>query len=108
MNIKKLKFLKDDILSNKNIFLDQQKLAIAHIQKHLPNILKNYKKKTSTMFPGVNIITEKIKQYGTGEDESSKSKTTPPTSPFSEEGVDDAKSKFIIPMILQITYRPND
>ena len=95
-------------MSNKNIFLDQQKLAVAHIEKHLPTILKNYKKKASAIFPGANIITEKIKQYGSGEDESSKQKIIPLTSPSPQEGTNEATSKLlIIALILQINYRAN-
>ena len=58
--------------------------------------------KAATIFPGANIITEKIKQYGTGEDELLKPKTIAPTSPLShlQEGVGEAKSIFIIGMIL--------
>jgi hypothetical protein len=62
-------FKVDDILSNKNIFLDQQKLAVQHLQKHLPVLLKAVaaaaasKKKVVAVFPDKTSIATKVQQY---------------------------------------------
>jgi hypothetical protein len=57
---------KDEVVSNKNIFLDQQKLAFDHIQKHMDEVVKkintgiNAPKKVKPILPSLATVQGKI------------------------------------------------
>jgi len=59
------KLKKDETISNKDIFNDQQKLALEHIHKHYQEILKklNVVPKSKSIFPSVKTIQEKLKIF---------------------------------------------
>ncbi|KAL4442839.1 hypothetical protein ABPG74_010728 [Tetrahymena malaccensis] len=64
-------FSKDEMLSNKNIFIDQQKIAIKHVKKYIPEILNEYQQNKSFyesqshMFalPNLSKVIDKLKEY---------------------------------------------
>jgi len=58
-------FMKDESNNNKNVFIDQQKMAVEHLQRHLPEIDKSMstQKSGKTSFPSMGIIKAKVKEY---------------------------------------------
>jgi len=59
-------FMKDESSNNKSVFIDQQKMAVEHLQKHLPEIDKiiaSQAKNVKTVFPSMDTIRTKIKEY---------------------------------------------
>ncbi|EAS02027.2 RNA recognition motif protein (macronuclear) [Tetrahymena thermophila SB210] len=64
-------FSKDEMVSNKNIFIDQQKIAIKHVKKYIPEILSEYQQNKSFYesqshifaLPNLSKIIDKLKEY---------------------------------------------
>jgi len=59
-------FMKDESSNNKSVFIDQQKMAVEHLQKHLPDIDKiiaGQAKGVKTTFPSMDVIRGKVKDY---------------------------------------------
>ncbi|KAL4491432.1 hypothetical protein ABPG72_008088 [Tetrahymena utriculariae] len=64
-------FSKDEMLSNKNIFIDQQKIAIKHVKKYIPDILREYQQNKSFYesqshifaLPNLSKIIDKLKEH---------------------------------------------
>jgi len=56
---------KDETSNNKNVFIDQQKMAVEHLQKHLPEIEKSIsnQKPGKTLFPSMGTVRMKIKDF---------------------------------------------
>ncbi|EGR34417.1 RNA recognition motif protein, putative [Ichthyophthirius multifiliis] len=55
-------FCKDDQISNKNIFIDQQRLAIKNIQKYVPDLIKLRAQPTTytPVLPSPQMVIEKL------------------------------------------------
>ena len=55
----------DETNSNKNVFIDQQKMAVEHLQKHLPDIEKSItqQKNAKAILPSLSVVRSKVKEY---------------------------------------------
>lgn len=58
-------FVKDDSFSNKDIFNDQQRLALEHIHKHYQDILKKIaaNSKLKSLLPSLKTVEEKVQEF---------------------------------------------